>query len=112
MLYFTDTVKPHDTWYKKFFGNPRVVEDLLTAFVKERFVKGLDFSSIKKLNASFVSEEFRNRESDVIYEIKSHGQTTYIYLLIEFQSTVDRFMALRMGSYVFQFHQEILETTG
>ena len=74
-------------------------------------MENLDFTSIKKLNASFVSEEFKNRESDVIYEIKSNGQSNYIYLLIEFQSTVDQFMALRMASYVFQFHQEILETT-
>jgi predicted transposase/invertase (TIGR01784 family) len=104
-------VKIHDIWYKRLFSNPQIVEDLLTAFVKERFVESLDFSSIKKLNSSFVSEEFKNRESDVIYEIKSHGQSTYIYLLIEFQSTVDHFMALRMASYVFQFHQEIREST-
>ena len=97
MLYFVGMVKIHDTWYKKLFTNPRIVEDLLTAFVKERFVQGLDFSSIKKLNTSFVSEEFKKRESDVIYEIKSHGKTNYIYLLIEFQSTVDHFMALRIA---------------
>ena len=110
-LYFAAMVKIHDTWYKKLFTNPRIVEDLLTAFVKERFVQGLDFSSIKKLNTSFVSEEFKNRESDIIYEIKSHGKTNYIYLLIEFQSSVDHFMALRLATYVFQFHQEVLETT-
>jgi len=104
-------VKIHDTWYKTLFSNPSVVEDLLTSFVKEQFVKDLDFTSIKKLNASFVSQEFKNRESDVIYEIKSHGQSTYIYLLIEFQSTVDRFMAMRMASYVFQFHQQVQENT-
>jgi len=103
--------KVHDTWYKKLFTNPRIVEDLLVAFVKEEFIQGIDFSSIKKLNASFVSEKFRNRESDVIYELKSNGRSAYFYLLIEFQSTVDRFMALRMASYVFQFHQEIQETT-
>ena len=64
-------VKIHDNWYKKLFSNPSIVEDLLTAFVKEEFVQNLDYSSIKKLNTSFVSDEFKNRESDVIYEIKS-----------------------------------------
>jgi predicted transposase/invertase (TIGR01784 family) len=97
----------HDSWYKELFSDHRVVEDLLTSFVKEEFVRDLDFSSLKKLNSSFISPEFKNREADVFYEIKSRGQSTYIYLLIEFQSTVDRFMALRMGSYVFQFHQEV-----
>jgi predicted transposase/invertase (TIGR01784 family) len=101
----------HDNWYKRLFSDPHIVRDLLTGFVNEKFVETLDFSSIKKLNSSFVSEEFKNRESDVIYEIKSNGQSTYIYLLIEFQSTVDRFMALRMASYVFQFYQEVQKTT-
>lgn len=77
----------------------------------EKFVQNIDFLSIKKLNIIFVSEAFKNRESDVIYEIKSNGQSTYIYLLIEFQTIVDRFMALKMASYVLQFHQEIMETT-
>jgi predicted transposase/invertase (TIGR01784 family) len=97
----------HDSWYKTLFSDPHVVADLLTSFVKEEFVSDLDFSSLKKLNSSFISPEFKNREADIIYEVKSRGQSTYIYLLIEFQSTVDRFMALRMGSYVFQFHQEV-----
>jgi predicted transposase/invertase (TIGR01784 family) len=104
-------VKIHDTWYKTLFSNPRIVKDLLTSFVEEQFVFGLDFSSIKKLNSSFVSEEFKKRESDVIYEIKSRGVSNYIYVLIEFQSTVDPYMALRMASYVFLFHQEIVKTT-
>jgi uncharacterized protein YlbG (UPF0298 family) len=71
-------IKIDDTRYKKLFSNPRLVEDLLTSFVSEKFVQNIDFSSIKKLNTSFVSEDFKNRESDVIYEIKSNGQSTYI----------------------------------
>lgn len=42
-----------------------------------------------------------------MFEIKVNGQAAYIYLFIEFQSTVDRFMALRMARYQFEFYQEM-----
>jgi predicted transposase/invertase (TIGR01784 family) len=96
----------HDKWYTRIFSDPHVVEDLLRSFVHEKFVDDLDFSSLKKLNTKFVPVSERSRHADVIYEVKSHGQTAYIYLFLEFQSTVDRFMALRMARYLFEFYQE------
>jgi predicted transposase/invertase (TIGR01784 family) len=59
----------------------------------------------------FIPVSERSRHADVVYEIKSQGQSAYIYLFLEFQSTVDRFMALRMARYVFEFYQEIQRIT-
>lgn len=103
--------KHHDKWYIRLFSDPKIVEELLRFFVHEEFVKELDFSSLKKLNTRFIRVSERSRHADVVYEIKSHGQTAYIYLFLEFQSTVDRFMALRMGRYLFEFYQEIQKFT-
>lgn len=99
----------HDLRYKKIFTYPAIIEDLLRSFVIEDFVSDLDFSTLKKLNTSFVSPSFRKREADVIYEIRGKYEMQYIYILLEFQSTVDRFMALRMGRYVFEFQEEVLK---
>jgi predicted transposase/invertase (TIGR01784 family) len=84
---------------------------LLKSFVHEDFVQELDFSSLKKLNTKFIPVSEKSRHADVVYEIKSRGQSAYIYLFLEFQSTVDRFMALRMGRYIFEFYQEIQRLT-
>jgi predicted transposase YdaD len=84
----------HDKWYTRLFSDPKIVEDLLRAFVHEDFVKEIDFSSLKKLNTKFIPVSEKSRHADVVYEVKFHGQTAYIYLFLEFQSTVDRFMAL------------------
>ena len=101
----------HDKWYTRIFSDPRIVEELLRSFVHEEFVDELDFSTIKKLNTKFIPVSERSRHADVVFEIKSHGQSAYIYLFLEFQSTVDRFMALRMGRYLFEFYQEIQRLT-
>lgn len=101
----------HDKWYTRLFSDPKIIEELLQSFVHESFVKDLDFSTIKKLNTKFIPASERSRHADLVFEIKSRGQSAYIYLFFEFQSTVDRFMSLRMARYLFEFYQEIQKIT-
>jgi hypothetical protein len=101
--------KKHDQWYKKLFSNANLVRELLTSFVNEDFVSELDFSSLSRVDKSFISDEYKERESDVIYQVRYRRRRAYIYLLVEFQSRVDRFMALRMLSYVTQFYLMLVE---
>ncbi|NLL14151.1 MAG: hypothetical protein GX267_12165 [Fibrobacter sp.] len=91
----------------RIFSYPAVIKDLLMSFVHEDFVKDLEFDSLKRLNPDFFPASGKSRHADVIYEVTSHGQTSYIYLFIEFQSTVDRFMSLRMARYVLEFYDEL-----
>ncbi|MDD5092393.1 MAG: Rpn family recombination-promoting nuclease/putative transposase [Candidatus Wallbacteria bacterium] len=99
----------HDRGYKTLFSHPRMVEDLFRAFVREPFVADLDFSTLKKLATSFVTEEFRKRESDIIWQVDFKGKPAYIYLLIEFQSSDDRFMAVRMLSYITLLYLDLIK---
>ena len=52
--------RPHDSAYKYLFSSRRVVH------------------------------QFLNRESNVIYTIRTGAREVYLYILIEFQSTVDK----------------------
>jgi len=60
----------HDARYKRFFSNPILLRQLLESFVSEDFIKELDFSTLHRVDKSFVTEEFRERESDLIHEIR------------------------------------------
>ncbi|TVQ22731.1 MAG: hypothetical protein EA382_11495, partial [Spirochaetaceae bacterium] len=53
-----DIADNHDRRYKYLFSHPGFVERLLTSFVDEPFVKELDFSTLERVNSTFVSEEF------------------------------------------------------
>src|SRR5262249_18706075 len=83
-----------DRGYKKLFSHPRMVELLVRSFVAEDFVDDFDFTTLKRLPTSYVTDDFRERESDILWQVTLRGRTVYIFLLIEFQSSVDRFMAL------------------
>jgi hypothetical protein len=100
----------YDAGYKRLFSHPEMVADLLRGFIDEPWVAELDFSSLEQVRASFVSAAFRQRESDVIWRVRHRGQWLYVYLLLEFQTTVDPFMAVRLMVYVGLLYQTLIRS--
>lgn len=96
----------HDNGYKLIFSFRRVMKDLLDGFVHEDWVQQLDFDTLERVNADYVSDSFpdeylQKRESDLVWRVrwKDGDRWLYIYVLLEFQSTVDPYMALRAMTY-------------
>lgn len=99
----------HDTGYKLLFSHAELVEDLLRGFIREDWVKHLDFSTLEKVSGGYVSDDLRHRESDVVWRVRWRKKRwLYIYLLLEFQSTVDPFMAVRVMTYVGLLYQDLI----
>jgi predicted transposase/invertase (TIGR01784 family) len=52
-------------------------------------------------NCSFTDRELKHRESDMLYRVFTQDEeVTYLYLLIEHQSTIDERMAFRLQHYI------------
>jgi len=60
-------------------------------------------------SASFVSEELDSREGDCAWRLRLRDAPVHVYILIEFQSEVDRFMALRQSVYLGLFYQQLVK---
>ena len=101
----------HDRGYKRLFSHPIAVEELLRGFLREDWTDGLDFSTLERVGNSFVSDDLRERHSDLIWRLRFKGkdrQWFYLYVLLEFQSTPYHFMAVRMLGYVGLLLEEII----
>jgi predicted transposase YdaD len=75
-----------------------MVEGLVREFVPRALVAGLDFSGLQRINPKFHCgrRSARRRECDVIWRLPTcEGSDIYLYLLIEFQSESDAWMAGR-----------------
>jgi hypothetical protein len=100
----------HDGGYKLLFSHARMVEDLIRGFVREDWVEELDFSSLEKLPTSFINTKGgERRDGDVLWRLRwGKGPWLYVYILLELQSTVDRYMAVRMLTYVGLLYQDLI----
>lgn len=98
--------KIHDSGYKKLFSNRTIFQQLIETFITEAWVKELDFSQCETLDKSFITDHYKETESDLIYKLKLRRKTVYIYVLLEFQSKVDRFMVLRVLFYILSFYMD------
>ena len=68
----------------------------IETFIHEAWVKDLNFEQCETIDKSFISDHYKATESDLIYKIRLKGKLVYIYILLEFQSKVDRFMGIRV----------------
>jgi len=99
----------HDLGYSVLFSNKVIFRQLLETFVRQPWVAEIDFEQIEKLNKSFISKKHRKHESDLIYKVKLKDKTAYIIVLIEFQSTVQKFMAVRVLHYIMSFYLDLIK---
>ncbi|UCE06280.1 MAG: Rpn family recombination-promoting nuclease/putative transposase, partial [bacterium] len=100
----------HDSGYRKLFSNKVIFRQLIETFVNEDWVKDLDFEDCETVDKSFISDHYKETESDIIYKLKLKDKEVYFFILIEFQSTVERFMALRVLNYVTNFYMDYIES--
>ena len=100
----------NNSGYKELFSHPQMVRDLLTGFVNEDWLNLLNFSTLEKYNASFITANLRQRMDDIIWRVKWGKKWLYLYIIIEFQSSVDKFMAVRIMTYIGLLYQDLIKS--
>jgi predicted transposase/invertase (TIGR01784 family) len=99
----------HDSSYKHLFAMPELVRDLILGFVPDEWLHTLDYTTLEKIPGSYITEDMSGRADDVVWRVKVGGEWVYLYLLIEFQSTVDKYMALRIMVYIGLLYQDLIK---
>jgi hypothetical protein len=99
----------HDTGYKALFSLPELVQQLIEGFVTPDIAQLLDFSTLELVAGSFVTPAMQSREEDVVWRVKMADTTLYLYLLLEFQSTPDAAMPVRMVQYVAALYDSLIK---
>ncbi len=78
-------------------------------FIPDDWLHSLDYSTLEKVPGSYVSDDFQQREDDIVWKVKVGEDWIYLYVLIEFQSSVDKYMALRMMVYIGLLYQDLIK---
>ncbi|MDE2975860.1 MAG: Rpn family recombination-promoting nuclease/putative transposase [Gemmatimonadota bacterium] len=100
--------RKHDETYKLIFSQRTAVEDLVRGLAGGKLAEELDFDTLEPLPTDLVSDELVRRQADLLWRIRFRGSWLYLLILLEFQSKVDRFMALRILTYICLTYEELV----
>lgn len=90
----------HDGLFKRIMGNEIAAQEFLEYYLPSDFKEQIDLSRITIGKESYIEETLKEKFSDIVYSIKTkNDETAFIYVLLDHQSTVDHWMALRLWRY-------------
>jgi predicted transposase YdaD len=96
--------QPHDGFFKSIFSDPVHAAAELRAILPDRVARHIDWDSLQAVHASFVDAALSQRHGDLMFSARLvEGHEVYLWLLFEHQSTIDRWMPLRMLEMVVEF---------
>ena len=101
----------HDAGYKKILSNKENFLRFIERYVHEPWTADISRDDVELVNKSFVTDEYRLLDSDVIYKLKIGNSDVYFYFLIELQSRVDFTMPFRLLKYMVALLDEIFQNT-
>ncbi|MCK7582533.1 MAG: Rpn family recombination-promoting nuclease/putative transposase [Chromatiales bacterium] len=85
-----------------------MVRDLLRGFVPGDWVRALDLNTLERCSGSYVTDDLRDRADDLIWRVRWGDEWLYVYLLLEFQSSIDPWMAVRIQTYLGLLYQDLV----
>lgn len=92
---------PHDSLFRKVFSDVGEAAGLLRTVLPGVLREHMDWTSLKLLDGSFVDENLRQSQTDLLYEVAygKSAEPVWLYVLLEHQSTPDARMSFRMLKY-------------
>lgn len=88
----------HDDQYKILFSSREITEEFIRYFTvsNQEFINKIDMDSLE-----MVDTQYKNRKGDRVWKakIRDSERTIFFILLLEFQSTVDFYMPIRIANY-------------
>ncbi len=106
--------KHHDTGYKELFTHPEFVQQLIEGFVPDEIAELMDFTTLKHHSGNYITPLFEEKFEDLVWSVEARwqgvSQRIFLYILLEFQSSVDQRMPIRLLHYVACFYDHLFKT--
>lgn len=96
----------HDKSYKDLYSNKEVFLDLVKGMLKAPWAKDLQAEDLILVNKSYIASDYEEKESDIVYRAKIGETEVVFYVLLEFQSSLDYRMPLRLFFYISEILRE------
>ncbi len=98
---------PNDALFKASLSHPEVADEFLKLYLPGSIKKDIDFKTVELCQTTFIDKQLHHAHSDVLFKAMIAGKESYLYILSEHQSTVDKLMPYRLFQYmmcIWNFH--------
>jgi predicted transposase/invertase (TIGR01784 family) len=89
------------------------VQQLMEGFAPSEMAELMDFRTLKNHSGNYITPLFEEKFEDVVWSVEvtwdGVSQRMFLYILLEFQSTVDHTMPIRLMHYVACFYDHLLK---
>ena len=99
----------HDTSYRFLLSSKKLFVELLRSFINKGWVQAVNEEHVQEIPHSFVLQDFKRQEADLVYRVNLNGQDVVFYLLLEMQSRVDFRMPYRLLLYQVEIWRYLLQ---
>lgn len=96
----------HDKSYKDLYSKKEIAADLFKSLINEKWTEYINADNLTLVNKSYVTSDYEETEADIVYKTNINDNEVYFYILLEFQSTVDYRMPLRLLFYMCEILRE------
>ncbi|MDR3597701.1 Rpn family recombination-promoting nuclease/putative transposase [Clostridium sp.] len=99
----------HDRSYKDLYSNKIVFLNLVKEMLKASWAKDLSEENLVLVDKEYILSDYEENEADIVYRANINGKEVIFYTLLEFQSTVDYRMPLRLFFYINEILREYIK---
>ncbi len=103
--YFITKNKGHDKLFKESLKNKNDFIEFVKQFISLELENELTENNVEIYDRKFITNNFSEIESDIIYKIKNKS----VYFIIEQQSTIDKNMSYRILEYMSEIIREHMQ---
>ena len=91
---------PHDKLFRSSLQFPKVAREFLELYLPENIKQQLDFNSIEYCQTSFIDEQLKLSQTDVLFRARIANKDAYVYILAEQEAKVDALIAFWLMKYL------------
>ena len=101
----------HDRSYKDLYSHKEVFLDLVKEMLKAPWAKDLKEENLVLVDKEYILSDYEENEADIVYRANIDGKEVIFYTLLEFQSSVDYRMPLRLFFYINEILREYIKNS-
>jgi hypothetical protein len=92
--------KPHDKLFHVLFSREESAAGFLREVLPPEIARACDWDRLRVMPGTFVASNMKKVESDRLFQVPVGGSEIQLYVLFEHQSTADKWMPLRLLTYM------------